>query len=88
MKIRIRVTRKNIKAGIPRNHIQCPIAIAMRDAAIETPSVGEKTDPYCDFLLGKNKYESRLPQKAINFIERFDHGLKVRPFEFFLHFVA
>ena len=82
MKYKIKVTTKNIEDGIPHSGEYCPIALAIQDHK----SLKEKlkgTYVYTWKIEGPNIKVS-IPKKAKNFINKFDNGCKVKPFEFFV----
>ena len=75
---RIRVTAEHIARGEPRHPGGCPIAVALQDAGLPA-IVGERS---ADLAFGSSAYRSALPHTARQFIERFDLGAPVHPFEF------
>jgi hypothetical protein len=77
----IKVTKKHILAGRPCYCKRCPIALALKDAKIHKANlifVGNRR-----IWIGETPFYE-LPKKAVNFIERFDAGKSVKPFEFVL----
>ena len=79
MKHIIKVTREDIENGEPDSSGSCPIALATRRAGV----VNLNSDIYVtgDRILFSNRF-ARLPLKASLFIEEFDLGEVVMPFEF------
>lgn len=82
MRTLIKVTKNCIKDGAPSCGSCCPIALAIDDTF---PSMY-----LCDFVT-KTKVKIRkirktiaLPRSAQRFIERFDYGKSVKPFNFYL----
>lgn len=74
----IKVTQKNIEEGKKCSRGWCPIAQAMRD------KFGKDCDPRVDWhhiALGASTYYE-TPATAVQFIEDFDNGRSVEPFEF------
>lgn len=74
--MKIKVTEKDIKYGEERCPGTCPIARAIN-----------RELPGQDVMVFKsiceiNHYEYELPPRAYDFIEQFDAGLPVEPFEF------
>lgn len=74
--MRIKVTAEDIKAGIRRDGMACPVALAIKRATGES-----------DVLVGLEDaniggYVFPLPTKARNFIPRFDDLCEVKPIEF------
>lgn len=78
-KLTIRVTQANIDNGIRAKCGLCPIALALRDAGFEEPTVGSyefQATQGCSYL------NYGLPESARDFINHFDAGHTVSPFEF------
>lgn len=72
----IKVTKLDIKRGVPRSTEYCPIARAARRATgRRNISVGKGS---C--TLGKQGYD--MPGNAASFIARFDGGFAVKPISF------
>lgn len=75
----IKVTQQHIDNGVKFDCSKCPIALAMTEK-FPNCAVGlyvywvDATDPAVDCKL--------LPVNTIKFIEMFDSGKKVEPFEF------
>lgn len=78
MKYFIVVTDKNIKQGKKGSNYSCPIAHACRDAGLK------RVDVAWNIFHGRGPVKKKLsmPQKALDFIDRFDSGKKVKPFSF------
>lgn len=69
----------HIREGRIDNYRRCPIALALLDAGFENPWV--EAD-FATCTLGGLELTTDLPQRAQDFIQRFDSGLRVRPFWF------
>lgn len=78
MKI-IRVTEAHIASGKQVCSDGCPVALALRDAGHPLAVVPNKM-----FWASDNKREkiAYFPTSVYEFIQRFDSGLAVKPFEF------
>lgn len=74
--MKINVTAKDISLGKPYMCACCPIALALR-SKFKNKLIKVIAD---EFSVDHIDYE--LPIKAQNFITRFDHGMKVKPFSF------
>jgi len=72
--LQIRVTRDDIRKGIPENVHMCPIARAVRRAGRERVTVDD-----CIATRTKN---FELPDVAQRFMRSFDWGRPVKPFTF------
>lgn len=79
--MKITVTAEDIEKGKPAAAEQCALALACRRAGLVNASVDNDT---IDFWLGS----AQLPASAQLFIEMFDGGLEVEPFEFELEVPA
>jgi hypothetical protein len=83
MKKRIRVTAKDIREGEKHNARSCPIARACVRAGLEEPKV---TPEYVSFAIdvtaGPLRRSTNLPLTAKKFVQAFDAGLIVQPFQF------
>lgn len=84
--MKISVTEKHIREGIPLDVNCCPIALAVRerfglgdDDRVEVDSEIRILD---DLLFPSTIHEADLPDQAGQFIERFDNQLAVEPFDF------
>ena len=75
MKKKITVTAMHIKIGVPLSSLACPIFLAAKGAGLREVSV------YC-YSMRVGPYKLSLPEKAQDFIRRFDAGEKVAPFSF------
>ena len=77
-KYKIQVTKQDIKNGVPGQACKCPISLAisrasgMKKVFVEGPSIP----------LHNYRYFGSKPDQIEQFIERFDEGDKVRPFNF------
>lgn len=80
-RVKVEVTKEHIKEGSPGVASCCPIARAVRVLGLESPRVYPDGiyfgDYYCRQLV-------RLPRSASRFVNAFDAGKKVKPFNFFL----
>lgn len=72
--IKVKVEQKHIDKGIKESPTFCPIALALRDLNINT-YIGSD-------LLKMRHLTVLLPEEAVKFIEDFDDGKMVQPFEF------
>lgn len=73
--MRVRVTAEDIRLGKRMDCLDCPVARALQRA------VGRSVRVYAsEKMAGQKVY--RLPTSAARFIDQFDIGKKVRPFEF------
>ena len=82
--MRIAVTEDNIKEGRIKDGTMCPIALAMRDRALARPWVETTLIGYAiEHPKDRITQIVGTPPKAVgDFIERFDGGEAVSPFEF------
>ena len=80
-KLTLTVTEEDIAEGIPKDPFCCPLAEALR----RLPHVwGSRVLPqgYEICLVNPNDYDGKvylLPDDALDFIQRFDAGEKVKP---------
>ncbi len=78
------VTADHIKQGQPLNGNACPIALAYKEATGIKVSVGVfSIRTYTRDGVGK-EFIGELPSEAVRFIDDFDQGRPVEPFEFTL----
>ena len=80
----IAVTATDIKNGEPSNAKACPIALAIKRAGIRFPSKFIGVGYYDIGLNGGATVP--LPLAAQEFIDKFDHREKVKPFGFKIKF--
>ena len=88
-KLHVKVEDYHIKTGTPRVNCACPISLAV------TPLLpaGSKAiigDDWWAIETGFSRKDGPfmlLPKVAVEFVEKFDKGKKVEPFEFDLEFV-
>jgi len=73
----IHVTQDDIKQGCPQEFWRCPIAHAMARAIGEPIGVRHAWYRKSDLFA-----PNWLPQRAVRFVDRFDAGLPVKPFQF------
>jgi len=74
--IRISVTAEDINNGVRKDCTACPIALAMVRAGLFHPMARPRT-----LRWGLNK-PVPTPNVAADFMDEFDHGQSVEPFEF------
>lgn len=74
--MKITVTEEHIKHGIVRSVYNCPIALALKDCTRDEHAYAG----VIDFKVCNNYYAP--PEKALDFIQAFDSGEFVVPFEF------
>lgn len=79
MRTKVTVTLKDIKNGASYIPQYCPVARAIRRATKKQRVLVGGTS----YSVGSQKYRD-LPKKATTFIRRFDDGLKVNPFSFYI----
>jgi hypothetical protein len=82
MRIRVRVSQRDINTGQPMEDTQCPIAKAFRRASGKRNVEVTFSRIFIGGMWSQHSYSYKLPSSAINFIRRFDDGKKVKPFEF------
>ena len=75
--MKIKVTKKDIKNGLPCSDSSCPIALAVRRTLKHREIVTVDS-----LYVGINGKYSRLSKRAIRFVEKFDSNEIVKPFEF------
>lgn len=81
MTYHINVKLSNIEHGWKGIPGMCPIALAAKDAGLIQPIVFTHCIQFGDSTL-EERFFAMLPKIATDFIENFDKGLFVRPFEF------
>lgn len=75
--MKIIVTEEHIKHGVPGSCRYCPLALALQDSTgDEFAFAGVEAKVH-------NGWYS-FPESALEFQERFDAGVPVSPFEFFI----
>lgn len=84
MKLKLKVTNRDIKEGNAGTTDSCPVALAALRAGFEEPSVSDnkielKTPAGSTLRI-------RTPRSVAKFIERFDEDKSVRPGTFTLEF--
>ena len=78
--MKVEVSQKHIDAGGKGRALLCPIALALQDQGHKECWVWSGT---IMFRLGNHTLSGvDMPNEAVRFIERFDHGLPVKPFTF------
>ena len=81
--MKIRVTEEHIRKGLPTDCEFCPVAIAVAEAyGVNHDQVSVDDDSI--WVLGEGTAPS--PKEVLAFIEAFDEGYAVGPFEFELCF--
>ena len=75
----IKVTQDDIDKGIAHQHASCPVARACRRQIDGMFSASVICTGIYDLGTGSKYY---LPNNAITFLDKFDAGKRVRPFEF------
>lgn len=81
MNMIISVTEKDIVAGSRGSSISCPIALALKRCGLKD------VHAYTTHILvtkGKEEFSSVPSRKVLQFINKFDRGLTVKPFRFTL----
>ena len=86
----IKVDARMICKGVKEDCHECPIAIAVGNAAVGTVLEDYVAEVQADHVVFNhveehlyfNTYYAKLPQQAVNFIEAFDSDGNVEPFEF------
>ncbi len=73
MKLKINLTKTDIKMGMKRNARSCPIARAVQRVIKCEASVGQE-----NLWIRKSYYP--LPEFLSNWIKKFDNGENVKPF--------
>ena len=73
----VRVTRQDIKNGVPKNNFSCPIAQSLFRAGLHYVSVRSTY-----VIAGCRTY--RLSLAAQEFVRRFDNGIRVKPATFLI----
>jgi len=83
MKRIVYVTQRDIKLGKNRSYSFCPIARALkRIFKRKEVWVGMST---ATLTRGERIRCMKLPQNVIDFINNFDKGIEVKPFNFFIY---
>jgi hypothetical protein len=87
----VKVTDKHIKAGVERDCVLCPVALAVADAVDAAGAIGlPGSSAYADLYLISVRvpgseapiWYASAPPEVEAFIHRFDGGETVEPFEF------
>ena len=80
--MKIEVTQHDIDYGVRGEYSLCPIARAVkRKINGEVIVFGDDISFFTTDIIRRYSYY-KLPQKAKDFIKRFDEGKKVKPFTF------
>ena len=77
MKIKVEVTQEDINNGVRQDGDNCPIACALK-RLVKSPEVEDDIE----FDLDGIRYVARIPDKASEFISKFDNAVNVLPFSF------
>ncbi len=78
--LKVQVTQEHIDLGTRSDSLTCPIALALKTLGYTAPIVNslfitlDPTAPFNSLLW--------LSQKVVDWLEKFDDGKKVPPFEF------
>lgn len=72
----IKVTQDHIDRGEKDNCLGCPVALALAEA------IGEEINVQTDEFEGPDSGTIDLPDSVKLFVDSFDEGLPVHPFEF------
>lgn len=75
-RICVTVTQQDIDTGTKRSICSCPIALSLK-RQMNTSIVIVRSD----IILVRDKYHG-TPKEAVEFMERFDNELSVKPFSF------
>lgn len=83
MRIKIEVNQGHISRGIRRDCSICPVGLALFDKGyayvkVDTGHISYGSHPYRDRTIAKT------PRSVYRFIQSFDAGRPVKPFNFFL----
>jgi hypothetical protein len=79
--VKVNVTQKHIDIGVPKDCKYCPIAFALRDLGFKHFDVGVISINIFESAYGDVK-RINLPKNVGSFIQDFDAGREVKPFEF------
>lgn len=79
--MKISVTAADIAEGQRMQCHRCPVALAVA-RAFKLKNPDDVAVAYSDIRIRTRSYS--LPSAASKFIDRFDQGLKGRPFDFYL----
>jgi hypothetical protein len=85
----VRVLDRHIAEGKPRSECECPVALAVIEALAADGVTAEagtvEVDYYDVFVVdgetGGRRYRATLPAEAADFVDNFDDGDPVVPFE-------
>ena len=78
--MKIQVTQEHIDKGHVVRACLCPIALAVKDKGYKFASVGPTEVSYSNSQ--EESSTEGLPSEAIAFVQSFDSGHSVKPFEF------
>jgi len=80
----VKVTKNHIDRGKPDSCYNCPIALALHEAdyAVSYMVTVSPVHVHLEFSGIETEMDLPLPQIACDFIDDFDNGRKVKPFEF------
>ena len=81
--MRIKVTQKNIDKGYRGSCDTCPLALALKEAIPTARLVSVGTESIGFTREGQSRWKIiKLPPQARFFVDDFDAGKPVKPFEF------
>ncbi|HYT44605.1 MAG TPA: hypothetical protein VEP90_19905 [Methylomirabilota bacterium] len=80
----VKVTQENIDNGTAADCRACPIALAVLSATKLEGKFNKVSVARCSvwFVTPEDVFDYKLPESARMFIQRFDSGQMVYPFEF------
>jgi hypothetical protein len=74
--MKIFVTKKDIQNGEKLSFTNCPIALSLKRRKVYFEEINKGA------IITDESEEIPLPKKALNFINNFDSGNRVKPFAF------
>ena len=77
--MKVQVEQRHIDAGVPYRPFLCPVSLALTSATHGLWGVNWQSAMRGD---GEVVEEVKLPKEAQHFVQNFDIGLHVEPFEF------
>lgn len=89
----IRVTAEHIEEGIPQDCEDCPIALAIVeqwDGPINHHDIAVDNREVLVIQRhrgGQRSFTAQLPPEAMRFVQSFDDGYQVEPFEFTVEWI-
>lgn len=93
MKLKISVTKQDIKRGKPRHASKCPVTLAIKrelhkaKVKFKVLYVRASTFGWEQYNMDKGwfPFMREQPEKVFKFVNRFDNNKKVKPFQFCLY---